>query len=108
VLFDAAPGRPRVLPVRSVRALAYARDGRLAALRGRTVLELDADGARTLFTAPGRLRGLAWSPDGRWLLTTLPGADQWIFVGGKRIVPVSNIARQFGGVPTLDGWSPGA
>jgi hypothetical protein len=62
----------------------------------------------TLFSWPGRLSGLAWSPNGRFLLTSLPGADQWIFVSGRRVLAVSHIAEQFGGVPSLDGWMPGA
>jgi hypothetical protein len=107
VVFDGATGRAGTLPLGGVSALAYGRGGRLAVIRDRAVLELGPEGARTLFTAPGPLRGLAWSPDGRWLVTGLPGADQWIFVGGRRVVAVSNIARQFGGVPSLDGWLRG-
>jgi hypothetical protein len=72
------------------------------------VIEFGPDGVQTLFTAPGRLRGLAWAPNGRWILTALPAADQWLFVGGRRVVAVSNVARQFGGVPSLDGWMSGA
>ena len=108
VLFDAATGRAREVPVDRVRALAYARDGRLAVLRGRAILEIGGEGVRTLFTWPGRLSGLVWSPNGRFLLTSLPGADQWIFVSGRRVLAVSHIAEQFGGVPSLDGWLPGA
>ncbi len=51
--------------------------------------------------------GLAWSPDGRWLVTAAPAADQWIFLHGARVVAVSNIARQFGGPVSLDGWARG-
>ena len=95
------------MPAAGVRALAFAPDGRLALLRGRAVLLLDGARLRTLFAAPGRLRALAWSPDGKWLLTTLPSADQWVFVqtgGGHRVLGVAHVARQFGGVPALDGW----
>jgi len=64
---------------------------------------------RTLFIAPSKLAGVAWSPNGRWLLSSLPRADQWVFVGRRRVLAVSHIARQFGGVaPSLDGWVPGA
>ncbi|MDX6486640.1 MAG: hypothetical protein QOF43_1793, partial [Gaiellaceae bacterium] len=35
-------------------------------------------------------------------------ADQWIFLGGRRVQAVSNIVRQFGGTVFLDGWMPGA
>jgi hypothetical protein len=108
VLFEAATGRAREIPVAGVRALAYSRNGRLAVLRDRAILELSSEGAVTLFGAPGRLDGLAWSPNGRFLLTALPGADQWVFVGKRRVLAVSNIAAQFGGVPSLDGWMPGA
>jgi hypothetical protein len=108
VIFDARTGRARTLPVEGVRALAFAPDGRLALLRGRGVLELRGTRVTTLFTAPERLAGLVWSPDGRWLLTTLPRADQWIFLGGGRVLAVSHIRRQFGGPATLDGWMPGA
>jgi hypothetical protein len=104
VLFDAATGRAREIPVAGVRALAYARNGRLALLRDHSILELDGEGVSTLFSVRGRLSGLVWSPNGRFLLTSLPGADQWIFVGGRRVLAVSHIAEQFGGVPSLDGW----
>jgi hypothetical protein len=58
--------------------------------------------------APGRLAGVAWSPNGRWIVTALPSADQWIFIGGRRLRAVLNIARQFGGDVSLDGWVSGA
>jgi hypothetical protein len=108
VLFEARSGRARVLPVEGVRALAFTRDGSLALLRGRAVLELVRGRLRTLFIAPGRLAGLVASPDGAWLLTSLPGADQWIFLGGRRVLAVSHITRQFGASPVLDGWMAGA
>jgi hypothetical protein len=109
VLFETGTGHARAIPLAGVSVLAYSGKGRLAAVRDRTVVELGPEGVQTVFTAPGRLRGLAWAPNGRWLLTTLPGADQWLFVGGgPRVVAVSNIARQFGGTPALDGWTPGA
>lgn len=71
------------------------------------------DGARTrpIFSVRTALAGLTWSPDGRWLLTGLPAADQWIFIqahGGRRILAVSHLAAQFRGIPRLDGWVPGA
>jgi len=106
-----ATGHTHMVHVSGVRALAFANDGRLAMLRGNGVLLL-ADGlARTLFVAPSRLDGLAWSPDGRWLLSSLPQADQWVFVqtrGARRVLAVSHIRRQFGGEPSLDGWATGA
>ncbi|MGH2934628.1 MAG: hypothetical protein ACRDL2_08980 [Gaiellaceae bacterium] len=106
VLFAVATGRARVLHVADVRSLAFARDGRLAMLRARSVIV----GGRTLFVAPSRLAGIAWSPTGRWLLTSLPDADQWVFVqtrGVRRVLAVSHIRGQFGGEPSLDGWASG-
>jgi len=106
-----ATGRTHTIRVPGVRALAFAPDGRLALLRGNGVLLLDGDRVRTLFVAPSRLDGLAWSPDGRWLLSSLPQADQWVFVqtrGARRVLAVSHIRRQFGGEPSLDGWAPAA
>jgi hypothetical protein len=108
VLFDGRTGRARSTELAGVRAAAFARDGRLAVVRGRAVLLLGGERTRTLVSAPGRLAGLSWSPDGHWLVTSLPGADQWLFVGGGgRVLAVSHIARQLGGAVALDGWMPG-
>ena len=73
----------------------------------------DGRGSRTIFTAPGRLEDLVWSPDGRWLLVTWPSADQWIFLRaptGRGLSAVRNIGREFdpGGpgraFPRVSGW----
>ncbi len=51
-----------------------------------------------LFSGVGRFSDLAWSPDGRWLLVAWPDADQFLFIrtpGVRKIVAVSNIAREF-------------
>lgn len=111
VIFNPETTNRQAFAIPGVHAVAFAPDGTLTLLRGRAVLELRGGVVRTLFTAPGPLAGLAWSPDGRWLATTLPGADQWIFVqarGRRRVVAVSNIRAQLGGAVTLDGWAPGA
>jgi Anaphase-promoting complex subunit 4 WD40 domain/WD domain, G-beta repeat len=101
-------GGPHVmLRLAGVQAVAFARDGRLALLHGRNVFVRGPDEAGNVFTAPGRLSGLAWAPNGRWLVTSLPSADQWIFVGGRRLRAVLNIAQQFGGHVSLDGWVSG-
>jgi len=111
VLFAAATGRARVVAVEGVRELAFSSDGRLVLRRRHSVLLVDGSRVRTLFATQATLAGLAWSPDGRWLLTGLPGADQWVFVqarGGRRVLAVSHVRAQFGAVPQLDGWAPGA
>jgi WD40-like Beta Propeller Repeat len=63
---------------------------------------------RRVFAGTGEFSGLAWSPDGRWLLVAWPTANQWVFVrvaGPRRIVAASAIAGQFGGAfPRLAGW----
>jgi hypothetical protein len=62
---------------------------------------------RRVFSALGTIDQIAWSPDGRWLLVELPGANQWVFVRarGPGLRAVSSIAQQFGGsFPALGGW----
>jgi hypothetical protein len=59
------------------------------------------------------LRQVSWSPDGGWLLVSLPAADQWVFLrvaGALRVEAVSRIAQQFSAgssakaLPRLEGW----
>jgi hypothetical protein len=53
---------------------------------------------RTLFSGAGRFDGLAWSPDGRWLLVGWPDADQWLFLRApdvRRVLTVSAVAAEF-------------
>ena len=63
---------------------------------------------RELFAGAGTFDGLAWSPDGRWLLVAWHDADQWVFVRAgatPRIAAVSNVAAQFDGAfPRIEGW----
>ena len=107
VLFAPSSGRARTLHLRGVSTAAFSSQGELAVVRGHAVLVLDGEQSRPVFTARVGLRGLVWSPDGRWLLTSLPAADQWVFIGKRRVLAVSHIARQFGGTASLDGWATG-
>jgi hypothetical protein len=62
--------------------------------------------ARLLFAGPGDFRGIAWSPNGRWLLIDWPTANQWLFVSGSRVHAVANITQEFARrdrvLPTLE------
>jgi hypothetical protein len=100
-------GRSEMLRLPGVRALAFAPDGRLALLRRREVVVVAGGEAVTVFKGPSVLSGLAWSPGGRWLATTIPAADQLVFVGKRGVRAVGNIASQFGGPISLDGWAAG-
>lgn len=83
---------------------------RFALVIGPTVVMVDGDtlrfANRPLFTATRRLAGIAWSPDGGWLLVSWPSADQFVFVrlGTPKLMAVSNIASQFGLGARIDGW----
>jgi hypothetical protein len=74
-------------------------------------------GPSRVLTQPGRLENFVVSPDERWLLVGWPAADQILFLrppgtsGRRRIVAVSNVAREFepGGTgtrafPRAAGW----
>jgi hypothetical protein len=88
---------------------------------GVAAVELDRRAGRAprrLFDGQGEFSGLAWSPDGRWLLAVWRDADQWVFIRSpasrrgspapRRVVTFSNIARQLDpGRATfarIDGW----
>jgi hypothetical protein len=69
---------------------------------------------RLLFAGAGRLGGVTWSPDGRWLLVGWPTSDQFLFVrtaGPARVQAVPGVAREFdpraagaAGAPQPAGW----
>ncbi|MEX2105453.1 MAG: hypothetical protein WD810_00995 [Solirubrobacterales bacterium] len=123
---DIGPPRALALPADgTVRDAALSPDGATVAIlveRGNAVrarsevLLIDARGhsRQHLFTAPGRLAELAFSPDGGRLLITWPEADQWLFVpadGRGRVRAIGGIAAEFapgdGGAPRfprVDGW----
>jgi hypothetical protein len=80
-----------------------------AAIRRRGAASEAVVGGRVVFRGTGEFRDAARSPDGRWLLVTWPTADQWVFVrlaGGRKLVAVSAVTRQFGGgaFPRIAGW----
>jgi hypothetical protein len=70
--------------------------------------------ARRLFAGPGGFGGVAWSPDGRWLLLAWRDADEWLFLRPDRpghVKTAGHISRQFdpgapgeSAFPTLAGW----
>lgn len=67
---------------------------------------------QTLLSVPGSLGQVVWSPDGRRILATWPGANQWVFLplGRGRGRAIANISRAFspggqlGSSPLIDGW----
>ena len=114
-LVDVARDRRRTIPIRGRDALAasFSPDGRtIAVLRPSALLLVDparpGKAPRRLFAGAGPFAGLAWSPDGRWLLVGWPAADQWIFVrtDGKSIRAVGNVSEQFRSrsFPRVEGW----
>ena len=69
--------------------------------------------SQQLFVGPGRFGGLAWSPDGGWLLVGWRDADQWLFLrpSDGRVRAVGHISRQFDPgasgqppFPGISGW----
>ncbi len=117
VLVDASRNTRRLIPVRQGDAVAaaFSPDGRtVAVLRPTALMLVDAARPRStprrIFAGAGPFGGLAWSPDGRWLLVGWAAADQWVFVraDGRSIRAVANVSRQFRseGFPRVEGWVP--
>jgi hypothetical protein len=116
--------RERALPAgASATAAAWSPRGAVALVRRDVVANLTevvllpaAQGpARALFTAPGTLGPVAWSPDGRLLLVSWPEGDQLLFLspaGRPSVRPVGDVARQFapgvtrGRFPSSVEWAP--
>jgi hypothetical protein len=108
------------LPAGAVAAeAAYAPAGdRIALVRLRAgvseLVVVGEGGPRLLFAGAGRLTGLSWSPDGRWLLVAWPTADQFLFVrttGPARVESAQGVASEFdpravgaAGEPRPAGW----
>lgn len=94
--------------------------GQLAAIERRAgkstviLISTSAGGAkRSIFSSAASLEHIAWSPDGRWVMTTSPRADQWLFLRGRApndLVARSEIADQLDPghriteFPRLAGW----
>ena len=83
----------------------------IAVLRANELVLLDPAHPRVrtrVFAGEGPFQGVAWSPDGRWLLIGWPAADQWVFVraDGGSIRAVGNVSEQFRSrtFPRSDGW----
>ena len=111
VFLRGADGTATTRREQGVTAAAWAPDGRLAVVR--TIgprSELLVDG-RVRFSAAvaGAFTDLTWSPDGRWVLVSVPQADQWVFLrarGKPGIRAVANVSSQFRSrsFPTIGGW----
>jgi hypothetical protein len=102
-IHDLVTGRATPIRVRGeIVAVAYGSRGlALAGLRaGATTVTV---AGRPVLTAPGRLRDLEWSPDGRRLLAGWPGADHWLVVRGD---DVSVVRHRFAPDARTRGWIP--
>lgn len=120
-------GPPRALPLPKSAAIldaAFSPDGGAIAVLlaldraapSSAVVLADPQGGppRTLYSTPGRLSELAWSPDGSRLLIAWPEADQWLFmpVGSRaRVRAIGDVAAQFdpgsagaSAFPRIAGW----
>lgn len=131
-IFDAQGELLRSLPTRSieppslltyVREVAFARRGhRFALIRvtpsgaSTEVVTLAAERrtgkARSVFSAPGAITEVEWSPDGEWLLVDWQGAGQWVFVPtapGREARTVIGLADRFDAgsgpeLPIVSAW----
>jgi dipeptidyl aminopeptidase/acylaminoacyl peptidase len=86
-------------------------------ITGRSELALVTRGPggeeRHLLSRRGRFTGLAWSPDGEWIVVAWRDADQWLFVRphDRKVIAVGNVSEQFAPganapvrFPRLAGW----
>jgi Tol biopolymer transport system component len=113
---------PQPLPAYA-RLIAFERSGHRFALlraspraRGSEVVTLAAERrtgkARAVFSAPGAITEVEWSPDGEWLLVDWQGAGQWVFVPtepGREARTVIGLADRFDAgsgpeLPIVSAW----
>jgi hypothetical protein len=123
-----ADGRPRILdatgrtvaalPKRNLLPAAFLRRSHSVALAnnvdGNSTVTIYSgpryERRRIVFSGAGLFAGLAWSPDGRWLLVDWRSADQWVFIRSTAVrrIEVRNIGNTFDSGPehyaTLGGW----
>jgi hypothetical protein len=97
----------------SVSTAAFGPHDELALARTRAGASEVRVGDRVVFRGTGRFGGLAFSPDGGWLLVSWPTADQWVLVhlrAPHRLVAVSRVTDDLGGgaFPQLEGWCCGS
>lgn len=104
------------LPRSTILDVAWAPRGGRYALAGyvaaddRTYVAVGGPRTRTVFQGTGRIDGVEWSPDGRWLVLAWRTADQWVFAPaarGGRLHAVAGITSQFHSrtFPRLAGWT---
>ncbi len=94
--------------------LAWIETDREAGRSAVVVVDVDTGRTRTLLQTGERFADLAWSPDGAWLVVTVPEADQWLFLrtkGPHELRAVSTVSHEFdpggsgpAGTPRLAGW----
>jgi hypothetical protein len=107
-------GRVTLYDVAAGRVVARSAPGRVetgtpwGVIRRRGAASELVSGGRVVLRTPGRLSGVASSPDGRWLMVGWPAADQWVFVktDGSGLRAVANVSEQFRSrsFPRVEGW----
>jgi dipeptidyl aminopeptidase/acylaminoacyl peptidase len=117
-ILDAAGRTVARLPARSLLPAAFAPRSHALALvttaNGQSTVSIYSGPhyahIRVVFAGANGFGGLAWSPNGRWLLIDWRTADQWIFIRfpAVRRIAVRNIGNTFDSGPehyaSLGGW----
>ena len=117
-ILDAAGRTVATLSARSLLPAAFAPRGRSLAVvttaNGQSTVSIYSGARyqhrRVVFAGANGFGGLAWSPDGHWLLIDFRTADQWVFIRlpAVRRIAVRNIGNTFDSGPehyaSLAGW----